>query len=178
LSSGEAVFQVARDAARPFRVHTATAIVQALGTEFNVNQQEAATVVSVLEGRVRVVAQRKLPFGLLQSEPALAQNLGAGEEAQVAANGRIEKKAHPDITKALAWHRQGLTLEEMPLEAIAAEFNRNNATKIRLEGIAPGMRRYGGIFVGDDPEALAAILEREGDLVVERRPGEIVVRPR
>lgn len=166
LQVGEAVFRVARDATRPFQVHTPTAVVRAVGTQFNVSQQAQGTVVSVMEGRVRI----------LTAAQSATQDLSAGEEAQIAASGHIQKKAHPDVARAVAWQRKSLRVEEAPLEQIVAEINRHSAVKLRLEGIAPGTRRYGGIFDGNDPESLAAVLERESDLIVERRAGEIVIR--
>src|SRR5262249_3999796 len=54
LRAGEAIFDVARDPGRPFRVHTTSAVVRAVGTRFNVHKLESGTVVSVLDGRVQV----------------------------------------------------------------------------------------------------------------------------
>jgi transmembrane sensor len=132
----------------------------------------------VLEGRVRVVTQ-------LQDQPGLAapvnpgiQDLEAGEEAEVAPTGRIHKRALPDVVRAAAWQRKSLKFQETPLANIVAEINRYSALKLRLEDAQIGRRRYGGIFDGTDPESLAAVLEREPDLVVERRKDEIVVRRR
>ena len=51
---GEALFRVHHDAGRPFRVYTDDAIVQAVGTQFDVYRRDDGTVVSVLEGRVDV----------------------------------------------------------------------------------------------------------------------------
>jgi len=54
LLEGEAVFKVHHDASRPFRVYTDDAVVQAIGTQFNVYRRPEGTRVAVLEGRVRV----------------------------------------------------------------------------------------------------------------------------
>lgn len=68
--SGEALFVVAPDAARPFRVFTADVAVTALGTTFNVRavEGEAETKVILTEGKVKVEA------------PAAADVLNPGEE--------------------------------------------------------------------------------------------------
>lgn len=175
LESGEAVFKVAHDASRPFIVHTPTASVRALGTQFNVYQRATDTLVSVIEGRVQVITHPSGPGSAASLSP-LSQNLVAGEEVRVQHDGEIEKRAHPDIERALAWRQRRLNFDEAPLEEIVEEFNRySSATRLRLVDIAPGSRRYGGVFDADDPEALAALLERESDLRVERRDGEIVI---
>jgi transmembrane sensor len=55
LVRGEALFSVERDVNRPFRVHTGSIQVEALGTQFNVKRRISDTIVSVVEGRVAVV---------------------------------------------------------------------------------------------------------------------------
>lgn len=174
LLSGEAVFKVARDAARPFIVHTPTASVRAVGTQFNVYQRKS-TVVSVLEGRVQLTTQSS--HGSAQPR-SVSESLDAGEEAQVT-NGRIEKRTRPDVAQTVAWRDRRLYFDAMPLEEIVREFNRyGGPLRLRVEGIAAGSHRFGGTFNADDPAALADILEQQKDLSVERRPGEIVIGPR
>lgn len=175
LKDGEAVFQVAHDKNRPFVVHTSTATIRAVGTQFNVDQRSDGTVVSVLEGRVFIAA---LHPESAQNQ-ANTQNLNTGEEAQIAPDGRIELRSHPDVHKATAWRQRKLIFDETPLEDIAQEFHRyETSVKITLEGIAPGSRRYGGIFDANDPQSLIDLLSREPDIVVEHRDGEIVIRKR
>lgn len=54
LIRGEAFFSVTSDAGRPFIVEANGVEIRVLGTEFNVQIQEAATVIHVREGRVLV----------------------------------------------------------------------------------------------------------------------------
>ena len=54
LLRGEALFHVAHDPSRPFLVSTDDAVVQAVGTQFDVYRRDDGTVVAVLEGRVNV----------------------------------------------------------------------------------------------------------------------------
>ena len=58
LNHGEALFNVKHDAARPFEVVTPAGRVQDLGTQFDVEDLESATRVSVIEGRVGVLTPR------------------------------------------------------------------------------------------------------------------------
>ena len=178
LSAGEAVFKVAHDASRPLVVHTPTANIRAVGTEFNVSQRPGqATVVSVLDGRVQVTTHPSQATGSAEPSP-ITESLGIGEEAQVT-NGRIEKRAHPDVAKTVAWREGRLYFDEMPLDEIVREFNRyGSPVKLKVEGIAPGSHRFGGTFNADDPASLADILEQQDDLIVERRPGAILIHPR
>jgi transmembrane sensor len=55
LLRGQALFNVAHDATRPFIVYTAGSQVRAIGTQFDVYRKPAETRVSVIEGTVAVL---------------------------------------------------------------------------------------------------------------------------
>jgi transmembrane sensor len=167
LRRGEAWFKVAHDAHRPFLVKTQSATIQAVGTQFNVYEQPDGTQVTVLEGRVKV------------SSASDTQSLGAGEEAQVSSDGKIQRNAKADVLKTMAWRERRLVFSETPLEEIVREFNRYNPTQhLSLRDISPGSHHFNGIFDATDPESLAALLSKEPDLIVERRDSEIIIRHR
>ncbi len=174
LRHGEAVFKVAVDRTRPFRVHTRAAVVVAVGTQFNVYDRADGTDVTVLEGRVRVMARG--PADGADQVSAMSQDLVAGEEARIGLDGTIHRVARPDLERVTAWSKRRLKFERASLDEIVSEFNRYNRVQLRLDGIAPGSRFYRGIFDADDPGALADLLEHESDLAVERRSGEIVIK--
>lgn len=178
LESGEAIFTVAKDSRRPFVVRTATTVVRAIGTQFNVYQRPESTVVSVIEGRVQVMPLQKEDHRA-SFDKSSTKALSAGEEALVVTGGRIETRAARDVHRAIAWRQRRLDFDSDALEDIVREFNRYSPTeRLRVENIAAGTRRYGGVFDADDPESFVALLEREKDLRVERRDGEIVISRR
>lgn len=173
LLSGEALFKVARDTQRPFRVHTATAVVQAIGTQFNIYQRPDGARVSVLEGRVKVTPQ------LNSAGSTVSESLNAGEEALVKIDGAIQRSNNTDVSKRIAWREQRLVFVETPLEEVVHEFNRyTRTTRLRIEGVSPGSHHYNGIFDATDPDSLAQLLARESDLTIERTKDEIIIRPR
>jgi ferric-dicitrate binding protein FerR (iron transport regulator) len=58
--NGEAFLKVAKDASRPFLVHTATGFIKVLGTSFNLNcYQSNRLAVSLVEGSVQLVSGNK-----------------------------------------------------------------------------------------------------------------------
>jgi transmembrane sensor len=180
LASGEAVFQVAKDPLRPFIVHTKTADVRAVGTQFNVYQRSDDTaLVSVIEGRVQVTRNSSKSSGGSAAARAMVESLDAGEEAQVTSH-RIEKRRHPDVAKTVGWREGRLYFDETPLEEMAREFNRyGGPLRFELEGIEPGQYRFGGVFNASEPHVFVSILERQKDLSVERQPdGVVVIRAR
>ena len=183
LKDGEALFKVAKDSQRPFRVYTDHATVEAVGTQFNVYARAAQTTVSVLEGRVRVSEESDssfiLPIPMAEpARPRFEESLGAGEELQVTRGGNAVKRALGDeVADAIAWQQRRRVFDRAPLEEIVAEINRyNRAVQIRLENIEPGSRVFSGTFDLDDPYGLAAAFDREPNLQIEHRGAEIIVR--
>jgi transmembrane sensor len=182
---GEALFKVAHDASRPFRVHTEGAVVQAVGTQFNVYARaDGTTTVSVLEGKVQVTADTPAPIipslTRLATKTSRAKPLPliAGEQAAVATTGHIERLAAPDVTTAVAWQQRKLIFKHAALEDMVDEFNRYNAVQLHLEGVERGIFRFTGAFDADDPQSLALLLSKEPELLVERHEGEIRIRGR
>lgn len=165
LASGEASFVVARDTSRPFLVTAGATTIQAIGTEFNVYRHGSETAVAVIEGRVRVLThERPLP-------------LNAGEEANVATDGKVTTRKTAGVATAVAWRERRLVFRESPLSEIVAEFNRYNETpRLRVEATATAARRYSGIFDAYDPSSLAQVLSADGTLSVDRDGSEIVIR--
>jgi len=51
---GEAFFEIAKDANRPFRIHTNHSEVEVLGTSFNIDSEKDQTEINVATGKVRV----------------------------------------------------------------------------------------------------------------------------
>jgi transmembrane sensor len=56
LIEGQALFHVAKDAARPFIVHSGSTLVRAVGTQFDVYRKSSGTTITVVEGRVAVLS--------------------------------------------------------------------------------------------------------------------------
>jgi transmembrane sensor len=164
LLRGEALFQVAHDPHHPFLVKTPSAIVQAVGTQFNVYEGPAATRVSVLEGRVRI------------SSASDSQFFDAGEEGDVSPDGSIHRNTKANVLNTVAWRERRLVFTDSPLEEMVYEFNRYSPmVHLTLQGIAQDSFHYTGILDAADPDSLADLLSKEPDLKVERRGSEIVI---
>jgi len=166
LLKGQALFKVAHNAARPFRVHIGDAVIQAVGTQFDVYRRTDRTTVTVVEGVVRVLGDS-------------ARTLTAGEATNVVAGGHVTDRKLVDVVDATAWRQRRLVFRKDSLAYIAAEFNRyNRAPQIRVEGEALGARQFNGVFDADDPQSLLLFLKEEPDLAFETRGGELIIRLR
>jgi len=76
LIEGQALFRVAKDAARPFIVATDNTHVRAVGTQFDVYRKSSGTVVTVLEGHVAVLSDQA---GSAQPEAEASSQRSSGE---------------------------------------------------------------------------------------------------
>ncbi len=185
LLEGEALFNVARDTARPFQVTTRSAVVVALGTQFNVYEQRGRTKVSVLEGRVRVtpLAAHTAPTPPMKSsprsgEPSSPALLSMGEQATVTSTGKVVKLPMADVDTAVAWQQRRLVFRAVPLAEVAEEFNRYNESQIVIAGDALAGRLIWGVFLADEPQALTKFLAKDPSVEIERGGDGIVVKLR
>jgi len=175
LTQGEALFVVEHDAARPFRVVTDKAVIQAVGTQFNVYRLDDVTRVSVVEGAVRIAPEAPAEGKTNASE---ALKLTAGNEAEVA-QGKLVKEGKPNVERAIAWRARRLVFEADPLEVVIREFNRYQTKRpIVLEGTEIRHRTISGVFDADDPKPLVKFLEEDRDLRVTEGAGGIVISGR
>ena len=134
LLSGEALFSVARDPARPFRVHADDATIQAIGTQFSVDKHRERVIVAVLEGKVKVALAGEWP------QPALAAPapLGVGDLAVIERNASGIANLHVTVLpretleRRFAWTSGMLVFDGERLADVIAEMNRYNRQKIEI----------------------------------------------
>jgi transmembrane sensor len=178
LTEGEAIFRVAKDPTRPFRVRAGTAEIVAVGTAFNVSSSEARTVVTVLEGRVRV-NHRTSQLSATARRAAQAENieLGVGEQLIVTLGG-VAKLALPDTEKVTSWTERRLIFEETPLANAAAEFARYSPRQIHIADSQLGERRISGVFDATDPASLVEFLRSDESVAVDTQEDGWLLRSR
>jgi transmembrane sensor len=171
LISGEADFEVAHAPARAFRVVAGIAAAVAVGTHFDVRLQGAATVVTVLEGRVSVVPSAR-PGG--SAAPADIE-LGPNEQVTVAAGEWPDKPLAVDAQRSTAWLHRQIAFDHEPLERVANEFNRYSAKPIEIATPALRKLEISGQFATDDTDAFVAFLRSLQHVRVEVTATRIIV---
>jgi transmembrane sensor len=185
LASGQAHFAVAHDTARPFIVTAAGVSVRAVGTAFSVRVGEAGVEVLVTEGKVEVTRDATTApagVGAAVSSAVVSPQLVAGERAVIArevsvANAPIERVSAEVLSVAVRWHSQVMTFSDLPLREAVLLFNRRNDTQLVLVDTKLGDQKIGGTFAADQVEAFVRLLEKDGDVVAERRGArEIALR--
>jgi transmembrane sensor len=188
MIEGQALFHVAKNPARPFIVHAAGTQVRAVGTQFDVLQNGASTVVTVVEGRVSVLPRNvDLPgaktlgidaaAGGSSTAPQSAVLLAAGEQVTVS-SGAVSKAKSVNATNATAWTQHNLIFDSASLEDVAAEFNRYNARRLVVDDPQISNFHISGVFSSSDPALLIRFLRAQPELNVEESERQIHVSKR
>jgi transmembrane sensor len=163
LRRGEAHFEVAHDAARPFIVAAGALAVRALGTAFNIRLHPGhATDVLVTSGTVRV------------SEPArhAPVSVAAGQllELNPDGTGAVQTLDAPAVESRLAWRRSVLIFDGETLSQALHEVARYTPRHIYLADPALGDVRIAGYFPTDDLSVLLGSLRANFGIVATDTP--------
>jgi len=160
LEYGEASFDVAHDAARPFNVHAGKRDFQVLGTRFNVRVLTSDNVeLTVAEGQVKVLyAPPRWP----ETPAKRRENLSYGETTLTALETALVEPGYQSVRPLvanemdtrLAWQRGVLVFDGAPLEDVLAEVDRYTMTKFVLADKALANVHIAGTFRTGDVDGL------------------------
>lgn len=146
LLGGEAWFDVAPDASRPFVVEAAEGTATALGTSFDVALDPSGARVTVTEHRVRVASGGR---------EVVAEE---GQEASFARGASAGAPATANLVKRTAWRRGKLIVEDEALRDVLATLARYRHGLVYCARRDICARRVTGVYFTDDPlQALADI---------------------
>ncbi|HTD93127.1 MAG TPA: FecR domain-containing protein [Chitinophagaceae bacterium] len=123
--TGEAYFEVAIDAHRPFNVQLSHASsVKVLGTHFNISSypNEPTGKVTLLEGRIALSLNNR------------TQALQPGEQFQLTASS-IKKITNPDMDEIMAWKKGLFVFNEDDIHSIMQQVSRWYNVEIIYSGI-------------------------------------------
>ena len=166
LDEGEAHFEIAHDARRPFVVHAGAQRVTVLGTRFSVRREGERLRVTVVEGRVHLQA-------------------GPGQRATVLARGDlavsdphhivVARRSPRQMQDELAWLEGKLVFDQASLAEVAREFNRYNTRQLLVDDDTAAQIRLGGAFEARNVEGFARLLHTGFGLQVRLQADQIRV---
>lgn len=195
LVSGEANFEVSKDATRPFVVSAGGGQVRAVGTVFDVYKSGGQVRVTLIEGKVAVrpthspSASQAMATGVA-SRPSADSHaetthgagagsgeilLHAGEQLAYATDSASVKRVDADVQRVTAWRARKLDFSDTPLPEAIAEANRYSRDQIVLH--APGLEsaRISGIFEAGRSEIFVEGLQSYFRFNVERTDDHRIV---
>ena len=165
LDRGEAMFEVAHDADRPFVVIAGDTRVEALGTVFIVRRTPEEVVVTLIQGEVAVTRDD----GETSEASATPMLLQPGERLTepLAGPARIDTAS---MEAATAWRRGQTIFRDTPLGAAVTELNRYGGPQVVIEDPRVAALPISGVFTTNAPDFAEAVadlhgleVEREGD---------------
>ena len=163
---GEAYFEVAKDAKKPFTVQFMSSSVTVLGTSFNIRAypEEKQSQTTLAEGSVRIYS------------PGSSMLLKPGEQAEVSALSGEMVKQEVEVKNFTSWKDGRFVFEQQPLEDIMRTLERwydirvifrdEGAKRISLSG---NLKRYG------DFSQVMNMLQMTGDVRFELHGNDVYI---
>ncbi|MCD2424905.1 FecR domain-containing protein [Niabella pedocola] len=147
--TGEVYFEVAHDAAKPFKVTVNGMAVTVLGTHFNINaySDEDAIATTLLEGSVLV------------SRNGAANLLKPGQQSRVDDRGTISIQNDIDINQVVAWKNGFFQFKEADMETIMKQLSKWYNMDVVFEGSKPSAVYTGRVPRNLSLSALLKVLE-------------------
>ncbi len=187
VEAGEALFEVAKDATRPFLVAAGGAEVKATGTAFLVRLQSSSQEVStslevtLIEGQVVLRPQAGLVGVAAGAGPVV---MIAGERVHIdgaMAAPRTSKVRvdRPGLDRAVAWTRGEASFDDVALNEAVAEMNRYSSKPIvMVYGDRLKALRVSGLFRTGDSASFARAVGALHGLDVKEQSDRLELAPR
>lgn len=154
LAEGQAIFDVAHDARRPFLVAAGDRTVRVVGTQFDVRRLAGKLSVTVARGAVEV-----RPSGGLDGK---AYRLHPGQRLDHVEGGAQSRVASAAPEEVLGWRSGRLVYRQQPLREVVEDLNQQFSTPIQIEDADLAATPISGVLVLDNQ---AAVIRRLALLV-------------
>ena len=184
MIAGQANFEVAKDASRPFVVTAGSRAVRAVGTQFDVYKSDTQVTVTLIEGRVAVTPASAtetpgpIPAASASQEGSAEIILNAGEQLSYGPKLAAVARTTADLPRVEAWRARKLDFSDTPLNDAIAEANRYSTIQIVLEASDLNTARISGTFVAGKNESFVEGLQTYFHLDAERSGDRILLTPR
>ncbi|MFO7934263.1 MAG: FecR domain-containing protein [Bacteroidales bacterium] len=165
---GEAFFEVAEDPSRLFRIHAGEALIEVLGTRFNVDayRKDPAVRIAVTSGLV-ALSPRKNP-----QEQIVLRAGNSGTFNRKSEQLELDRQADPNL---IAWKTRELYFDSTPLEEVVEVVNEVYNTNLVLRDRSLAGCPITVTFKQQSLEAILHVLERTLDLEITRDGERIIL---
>lgn len=167
LDHGEAYFEVAHDASRPFVIYAGLREITVLGTKFVVRRDDDAVKVGVVDGRVRLDGSASSASSVIITRGDFAV---ADRDSTLIASNQLDR-----IERNLRWRTGMVSFDRVTLAEAAEEFNRYNRKQLIIEGRETASLKIGGSFQLANVEGFARLLQQAYGLHVEMHGDRIKI---
>ncbi len=166
--TGEAYLEVAKNEASPFLVQSGKALVEVLGTQFNVKAypDEDQVEVALREGSVK--------FAFLNSNNQQQHlQLKSGDYLVFTKTDEQVQLENGDLDKYIAWHTNTLILDDTPMEEVARLLERWYGVDVTLLGQELKKYRFTTTFENESLFQVIELLKLSSPITIKYIPGKI-----
>jgi transmembrane sensor len=152
---GEAFFDVAKDASKPFFVKLEKTKIEVLGTEFNINaySNELSVRTTLISGSVNIKSGNSAKIRLIPGQQARVFNQTPN---------KIEIIKDVDVEDELSWQKGIFQFRNADLNLIARQLSRWYDIDIQAEGNTDNIEFGGGISKNVSLSQILIILKKNG----------------
>lgn len=168
IISGEVYFEIAPNAAKPFRISIeGKKVIEVLGTHFNVNAyaDEPTINTTLLEGSIKIVS----------AATGESRILKAGQQAQL--KGKLHVTDNIDVNEVMAWKNGYFSFNGASTEAIMRQVMRWYDAEVIYEGDVKDERFAGTVPRSGNASKLLEVLELTKTLKFKIEGRKIIVTP-
>ncbi|MGJ7032464.1 FecR family protein [Niabella hirudinis] len=172
---GEAFFDIASDAKRPFIIHTPEGEIKVLGTAFNVRSFADGTFeTALIRGKVAIRLYKKgsESFVLEPGQKLVYKNAELRNADPVQIQPIIKKDS---LIAETSWTKGRLVFVDKPLEDITSELERVFGVKIIFKSPVAKRYRYTGVFEDSDLNHILEILMLAKDFHYQQNKDQIFI---
>jgi transmembrane sensor len=164
--TGEAYFEVAKNKQKPFQVMCNGAMVEVLGTHFNINAyaDEETMNTTLLEGSVKVVkgSEQKI--------------IKPGEQAQIHNDGSLHTMANINVDEVVAWKNNSFLFDNTDVKKLMRQLSRWYDVDVVFKGTTSEPLTFNGtISRYATLSTVLKMLESTGDVKLSIEGKRIIV---
>lgn len=164
--TGEAYFEIAKDALRPFKVQLNQMEVEVLGTHFNINSytDEETVRTTLLEGRVKITTTSESNF------------LQPGQQAQLKPSGNMKIVNDVNLEETVAWKDGNFQFENSDIKSVMRQLARWYDVEVSYQGTI-NKHFIGGISRNVKLSQVLSMLQQTGEVRFIIEGKKIIVMP-
>lgn len=168
--TGEAYFEVAKDASKPFKVSLPTMQVEVLGTDFNVMayDEEGSIKTTLIEGSVNIH---------VGPEGHQTVRLDPGQQAQLDGTGKVRVIAGREVVdQAVAWRFGTFRFEDTDMRTVMRQVSRWYDVDVEYEEGIEDLQFVGVVSRKDSISSVLRVMEHTDAIYFEITPGLVKVK--
>jgi transmembrane sensor len=188
--TGEAFFDVKKDAEHPFFIHTSNIDIKVIGTAFNVKAypQDETTEASLIRGMIEVSIKSRPNDKIILSpnEKLIVDNKKSGlvngdvttrKPESVVAINEIKLNSRDSTINEIQWVENRLVFDDEPLQSIAVKMERWYNVEIQISDPALAQKHIFGSFINENIDQAMEGLSITGRFHFSRNGNKIIIHP-